>query len=173
MVPMGRAPHRAIDPEPGPAERLELCRLATADVAWLEVFDIEVTREGPSYTAETLRLVAERWPRDELILLLGADQAVALATWREPEVVLELATVAVVAREGMEREAVLRHLDGLGGREATIVFFEMPRLDISSTLVRERVADGHPIDFLVPREVARAVARDGLYLESAVLKETP
>lgn len=167
MVPMGHAPHREIELDPGPATRLALCRLAAERVEWLEVSDVEVAREGPSYTADTLRLVAERWPGDELTLILGADQAAALWSWREPETVLELATVAVAAREGMEREAVLRHLDGLGGRDASIVFFEMPRVDISSTVLRERLRDGHPIDFLVPKEVAAAVVDLGLYGEHA------
>lgn len=166
MVPTGHAPHRAIVPDPGPETRLALCRIAADRVSWLKASDMEVAREGASYTADTLRLAAERWPDDELTLILGADQAAALGSWREPEVVLELATVAVAAREGMEREAVLRRLDDMGGREASIVFFEMPRVDISSTLVRERMGEGHPIDFLVPKEVAAEVTERRLYAEA-------
>ncbi len=167
MMPMGKAPHREIEPEPGPQTRLELCRLATEDVPWLSVSDLEVTRVEASFTADTLRQAAELFAGDSLTLLLGADQAAALGSWREPEAVLELATVAVAAREGMEREAVLRHLDGLGGREANIVFFEMPRIDVSSTLVRGRVGEGQPIDFLVPGSVAEVVAARGLYAGDA------
>jgi len=167
MVPMGHAPHREIEPDPGAQTRLALCRVAADRVPWLVASDIEIAREGPSYTADTLRLARARWPDDELTLILGADQAAALDAWHEPDAVLELATVAVAAREGMEREAVLRHLDGMGGREASIVFFEMPRVDISSTLVRERMADGHPIDFLVSKEVAAEVTDRGLYAEFA------
>ena len=91
-------------------------------------------------------------PDDELTLILGADQAAALPEWHEPETVLERATVAVAAREGMEREAVLRRLEPLAGHERTR-FFEMPRLDISSTDVRERAAAGRPIRYLVPDTV--------------------
>jgi nicotinate-nucleotide adenylyltransferase len=162
MVPMGHAPHRDIDPEPGPEVRLELCRLAAEGTDWLSVSGVEIERDGPSYTADTLGALAEAAPDDQLTLILGADQAANLRAWHEPEEVLRRACVAVAAREGMEREAVLRRLDGLG-ETATIVFFDMPRIDISSTLVRERIAEGNPIRFLVPEPVAGAVEQRDLY----------
>ncbi len=162
MMPMGRAPHREIEPEPGPEVRLELCRLAAERTDWLSVSATEIERKGQSYTADTLGALAEESPGDELSLILGADQAANLGSWREPEKVLSLAEVAVAAREGMEREAVLRRLDALDGN-ATIGFFDMPRIDISSTLVRERLAEGRPVHYLVPDAVEQAIARDGLY----------
>ena len=162
MMPMGRAPHREIEPDPGPELRMELCRLAVSGSDWLEVSDLEVTREGPSYTVDTLARIAADAPGDELTLILGADQAANLPSWHEPERVLELARVAVAAREGMEREAVLRRLDHLD-RAGTIDFFEMPRVDISSTLVRERAGEGRPIRYLVPEAVAGVVGDRGLY----------
>ncbi len=161
-MPMGRAPHREIDPEPGAGVRLELCRLAAAGSDWLEVSELEVGREGPSYTADTLALLREQEPDDELTLILGADQAANLASWHQPERVMELARVAVAAREGMEREAVIRRLHDLGDT-GMIDFFEMPRIDISSTLVRERVGQGQPLRYLVPDAVAQAVSERGLY----------
>lgn len=162
MIPMGTAPHREIEPEPGPDIRVEMCRLAAADTEWLEVSEIETRRDGPSYTAETLAELREVAPDDELTLILGADQAAHLASWRHPERVLELARVAVAAREGMEREAVLRRLDHIG-REGTIEFFEMPRIDISSTMVRERAGEGRPLRYLLPEAVERVVGERGLY----------
>jgi nicotinate-nucleotide adenylyltransferase len=162
MMPMGQAPHRDIDPEPGPEVRVELCRLAAAGSDWLEVSDLEVGRDGPSYTAETLALLHQQDPDADLTLILGADQAANLASWREPERVLELARVAVAAREGMEREAVLRRLHDLGGT-GVIDFFEMPRVDISSTMVRERLGEGRPVRYLLPEAVAGAVSGRGLY----------
>lgn len=162
MMPMGQAPHREIDPEPGAGVRVELCRLAVAGSDWLDVSELETGREGPSYTADTLAALHEQSPGDELTLILGADQAAHLASWHEPQRVLELARVAVAAREGMEREAVLRRLHAVD-RAGTIEFFEMPRIDISSTLVRERAAEGRPLGYLVPEAVAAVVADRGLY----------
>jgi nicotinate-nucleotide adenylyltransferase len=166
MVPMGRAPHREIHPEPGPDVRLELCRMATATAPWLSVSAIEVERGGPSYTVDTLETMRRQEPADELTLILGADQAANLASWREPERVLSLARVAVAAREGIEREAVLRRLDALAD-DGRIRFFDMPRIDVSSTLVRERVAEGRPVEYLVPETVRMALAERALYREAA------
>jgi nicotinate-nucleotide adenylyltransferase len=162
MMPMGQAPHREIEPEPGAGVRVEMCRLAAADSDWLEVSELETARGGPSYTAETLAELHEQAPDDELTLILGADQAAHLASWHQPERVLELARVAVAAREGMEREAVLRRLDHIG-RAGTIEFFEMPRIDISSTMVRERAGEGRPLRYLLPDAVAELVVERRLY----------
>ena len=96
------------------------------------------------------------------MLILGADQAAALGDWHEPEQVLSLAAVAVAAREGMEREAVLRRVEPIA-HHAQIEFFDMPRIDISSSLVRERAAAGRPIRYLVPDAVARHVESERLY----------
>ena len=159
---MGQAPHREIDRDPGAEVRLRLCERAVAGDDRLAASRIEVDRPGRSYTVETLTLLRESSPEDELTLILGADQAQDLPTWRDPEGVLALATVAVAARAGLDEEAVLRRLDGVAGSER-VAFFEMPRVDISSTLVRERVASGRPIRYLVPEPVAREVEEIGLY----------
>lgn len=141
---------------------MQLCDYAVAADARFALSRIEVDREGPSYTAETLRAIGERSPADELVLILGADQAAALPEWHEPERVLGLATVGVAAREGLEREVVLRRLERLAGHER-IEFFDMPRLDISSSLVRQRAATGRPIRYLVPDKVANYIGAKSLY----------
>lgn len=162
LVPVGEAPHRTVEDDPGPAARLDLCARAVAGDDRLTVSPIEVERGGLSYTVETLRALRQRDPAAEFVLILGADQAASLPEWREPEAVLALAHVAVASRAGMEREAVLRRLEGLPGVER-IDFFEMPRIDISSSLVRSRAASGRPIRYLVPDSVAEAIDARGLY----------
>ena len=162
FVPVGAPPHREIEQHPGAEVRVQLCDYATAADARFALSRVEVDREGPSYMADTLLLIAERSPGDELVLILGADQAAALPDWHEPETVLDLATVAVASREGMEREVVLRRLEPLTGHERT-VFFDMPRLDISSSMVRERAAAGRPIRYLVPDKVANYIGAKSLY----------
>ena len=161
-MPMGHAPHRRIDGDPGAEVRVRLCDYAVAPDDRLTLSRAEVDRPGPSYTVDTLRLLRERSPEDELTLILGADQAARLPSWREPERVLSLAAVAIAARGGLEQEAVLRHLEGLTGSER-IAFFDMPRVDVSSTLVRERAASGRPIRYLVPDKVADYVDANKLY----------
>ena len=159
---MGRAPHREIEGDPGAEVRVRLCGYAVGADDRLGLSRVEVDRAGSSYTVDTLKILRERSPEHELTLILGADQAARLPSWREPEAVLSLAEVAVAARGGMEQEGVLRHLDGLPGRER-LSFFAMPRIDISSTLVRERAAAGRPIRYLVPDRVAEHIEAEGLY----------
>lgn len=106
FVPMGTAPHRDIQQDPGTEARFEMCELAVDDDERLEVSRLEIDREGPSYTADTLRTLHDDGGEDELFLVLGGDQAAALPKWHEPEEVLRLSTVAVVERSGFHREAV-------------------------------------------------------------------
>lgn len=159
---MGRAPHRAIEHDAGVETRVRLCAEALAGDPRLELSRVEADRPGPSYTVDTLEILRQREPEHDLTVILGADQAARLPSWHGADRVLSLATVAVAAREGMERDAVLRALEGLAGMER-VTFFDMPRVDVSSSLVRERVARGAPIRYLVPDRVARQVESERLY----------
>jgi nicotinate-nucleotide adenylyltransferase len=166
LLPVGQAPHREVPQDPGADVRAALCESAAGADARFAVSRAEVNRPGPSYSVETLRLLRQQAPEDELTMILGADQASHLPAWREPETVLSLVQVAVAAREGLERESVLRSLHALEGHER-IAFFDMPRIDISSSMVRERAASGRPIRYLVPDKVADYVESRGLYGASA------
>jgi nicotinate-nucleotide adenylyltransferase len=162
FVPVGQAPHRKLEGDPGAEERLEMVELATADDERFEVSRVELDREGPSYTSDTLRALREAAPDEELFLILGGDQASTLATWHEPEEVLALATVAVVERISWSRQAIGIKLGRLQG-ERGIRYLEMPIIQISSSLIRRRAAEGKPIRYLVPDKVAAYIESNGLY----------
>jgi nicotinate-nucleotide adenylyltransferase len=162
LMPVSVPPHKEAPADPGPAVRLELCRLAAAGEDGLEVSTAEIDRGGPSYTVDTLREIHAQQPGDDLTFIVGADMAFGLPGWREPEAVLELATIAVAGRSGVERQDILERLAPLG-RPERIAFFEMPRLDVSSSDIRRRAAEGAPIRNLVPAAVAERIAADGLY----------
>ena len=162
LMPVAAPPHKPLPEDPGPEVRLELSRLAAAGDEGLEVSDIEVRRGGASYTVATLEELHAKRPEDELTFIAGGDMAASLPEWREPERVLELARFAVAEREGAEREEIERLTAGLRGHER-IVFFDMPRLDVSSSDVRARVAAGRPIDDLVPPAVAAYIDEHQLY----------
>ncbi len=162
LVPVGEAPHREIEADPGAEARLTMCLRAVGADERFDVSRIEVDRPGRSYTADTLRELVERHPGDELVLILGGDEVAALRSWHEPESVLALATVAAVEREGRRRGEILEALAGLPGAEA-ITFFDMPRVDVSSSLVRERAAAGLPVRYLVSDAVADHIGALGLY----------
>jgi nicotinate-nucleotide adenylyltransferase len=151
-----------MEQDPGPEERFALCEAAAGGVPWLEASRMEVDRPGPSYTVDTLRALRAERPDDEVVLLLGADRAASLPQWREPEEVLRLASVAVAERTGVGPGAVGEALAGLGGAER-VTRFDMPQIDVSSTLVRERVVLGRPYRFLVAEAVAERISAAGLY----------
>ena len=161
LVPTGVPPHKPMDQEPGPRHRLEMCRLATGR-EWLAVSAIEIDREGPSYTVDTLREIHATFPGDELTFIVGGDMAWSLPSWREPEAILELATVAVAERAGARREEVRARLAGMAGAHR-ITYIDVPRLDISSSALRRRVREGRPIDYLVADAVADYIEQRRLY----------
>jgi nicotinate-nucleotide adenylyltransferase len=162
LIPAGIPPHKPVDAEPGPEHRLELCRLAIKDDDRFVVSDLELRRDGPSYTVDTLKVLKSESPNTELFLILGGDIAAGLPQWRQPERVLELATVAIAKRRGTARAAVQNALDQLnGGDRAT--FFQMPSIGISSTMVRRRVRAGQPIRYFVPDGVMQYIETHGLY----------
>jgi nicotinate-nucleotide adenylyltransferase len=158
FVPVGIAPHREIAGDPGGEVRFTLCEHATSHDARFSVSRIELDRAGPSYTVDTLRDLHRRSPDDELFLILGGDQAAALRAWHAADDVLALATIAVGERPGHDRTAIL---EAVGSDD--LVFFEMPQIDISSTMVRARAAAGRPIRYLVPDKVANYVGAQSLY----------
>ena len=170
FIPVGQAPHRELLGDPGAEERLEMVELATADDERFEVSRMEIDREGPSYTADTLRALREAAPKDELFLILGGDQAAALASWHEPEQVLSLATVAVLERLSWSRQAIGIKIGRLAGGQG-IRYLEMPIIQISSSSVRRRAAAGQPIRYLVPDKVAAYIEANGLYGASASVSE--
>ena len=162
LMPTGEAPHKRIVDDPGRELRLAMTRLAAADDPRFSVSTLETERAGPSYTYETLeRLGSEKGDR-ELVFVMGADAAVGLESWREPERVVELARLAVARRSGVSDSdvaAVMRSL-GCDGR-ATML--EMPEFGVSSSVVRERAAAGRPLRYLVPEPVARFIEEKDVY----------
>jgi nicotinate-nucleotide adenylyltransferase len=162
FVPVGEAPHRELQGDPGAEERLEMVELATADDERFEVSRAELERKGPSYTADTLRAMHEASPDDELFLILGGDQAATLSSWHEPEEVLELATVAVVERLSWSKQAIGIKAGRLRGGRA-IRYLDMPIIQISSSSIRRRAGEGKPIRYLVPDKVAAYIESNGLY----------
>jgi nicotinate-nucleotide adenylyltransferase len=162
LIPAGTPPHKPVDEEPGAEHRLELCRLAIAGDDRFEVSDLELRRDGPSFTVDTLDVLRSQSPSADLFLILGGDIAAGLPKWHEPERVLALATVAIAKRRGTAKQAVQEALAQLEGGERAR-FFQMPPIGISSTMVRRRVRAGQPIRYFVPDGVLHYIDTHGLY----------
>jgi nicotinate-nucleotide adenylyltransferase len=162
LMPVAVPPHKEADGDPGPDVRLALARLAADGEEGLEVSTAEIDRGGASFTVDTLRELHERYPEQELTFIVGADMAHSLPAWREPQRILELARLAVAEREGIARDDIAERLAPLhdGSR---VTFFDMPRIDVSSSDIRRRVAEGRSVRHLVPDAVAQAIADGDLY----------
>ena len=163
LIPAGIPPHKQTGEEdPGGEHRLAMCRHAVGSDERFEVSSLEVDRPGPSYTVDTLVELHTRAPDSELFLIVGGDVAAGLPSWREPERVLALARLAVAKRRGTARTAVDEALAVLAGGERA-EFFRMPRIGISSTMLRRRVQARKPITYLVPDAVASYIDEHRLY----------
>jgi nicotinate-nucleotide adenylyltransferase len=162
LIPTGEAPHKRIAEDPGREARLEMTRLAAADDSRFSVSALEVEREGPSYTYETLEALAAERPDRRLVFVMGADAAVGLESWRKPERVVELANLAVARRAEVSDSEVATVMRSLGCEQRTTML-EMPQFGVSSSVVRERARQGKPLRYLIPAAVATVIEEKGTY----------
>ncbi len=135
--------------------RLAMVEAAVEQVAGVEASAIEIDRGGPSYTADTLVELRRADPEAELFVIMGSDAAAGLSSWERAEEVRAMATLVVVTRPGAEAEAPPAGW--------TFLSVEVPRLEVSSTDLRARFADGRPLDWLVPEAVVRVARERRLY----------
>jgi nicotinate-nucleotide adenylyltransferase len=171
LVPAGLPPHKEVEGEPGTPHRVAMCEAAVAGDDRLGVSRVDAERLGPSYTSDTLRALRAAAPDDELTFIVGGDMAHSLPSWHEPEAILALAELGVAEREGVRRIDIAERLAPLAGADR-VRFFDMPRLDVSSSLLRRRAAAGLPLRYLVPDAVAAYIEREGLYGSRLSLGET-
>jgi nicotinate-nucleotide adenylyltransferase len=161
FVPTGNPPHRP-PAEASPSQRLEMCRLATADDPRFAVSDIEVTRAGPSYTLDTLWALRGANPHAELFLVLGWDAASQLRSWHRPDDVLALAPIVVVTRPGRNAPAEA-DIRTAGLDPARIVLCPRPTPSVSGSEIRRAIAAGKSVASMVPPAVERYIAAHHLY----------
>ena len=140
-------------------DRLAMTSLAAAESDVFTVSRVDIDRPGPTYTLDTLRDLREQYPEAELFFIVGADALAGLPSWRSPELLAEMATFVGVTRPGE------RFIDpDIAGLQ--VVRVDVPAVDVSSTQIRSRVAEGEPIDGLVPESVAEYISSHRLYRES-------
>lgn len=163
LMPLHTPPHKPAGEDPGPEQRLEMCRLAAEGEPGIEVCGLEVRRGGPSYTADTLSEIHASHPEAELTFVMGADTALTLPGWRDPGRVLDLARLAVARRPGSDGASVLDALAQIGGADPRVVFLEMPPIGASSSLARERLAAGEDTAGLLAPAVRAYIERNRLY----------
>ena len=176
FVPSKDPPHRSLVPHATAFQRFALTALAVNGLDGYQVSEMELVRNGRSYTSDTLRqLHASGWTPRQLFFIVGADAFAEIATWREYPAVIDLAHFVVIARPGtaietaVSRNPELRPRVGPPSMESTkdattgIFVIEATTRDVSSTMIRDRLATGQGIDDLVPSAVARHIVAHHLY----------
>ena len=173
LLPTRIPPHRSAEPRASAFHRFAMCALAATTRPDLEVSEMELHRDGPSYTSITLeRLHAEGHQPSQLFFILGADAFAEIATWYDYPRLLGLGNFVVVSRPGSSlsdvksRYLTAPHPAPTSGTEVCFVSSDTP--NISSTEIRRRVGAGEPIDGLVPPIVADHIRRHGLYVPAPV-----
>lgn len=163
LMPAGQPPHKPLPPgSPTPEMRLDMCALAARSLDRVEACGLELERRGPSYTVDTLRAVKARYPGAQLWLVLGTDMLLSFDRWRQPEEILSLCRLAVVARDEGDRARIREQALRLEGRlGASVDVIHCPALPMSSTQVRESLSPA-----LLDPAVLDYIRQHRLYLPS-------
>jgi len=155
FIPTYIPPHKE-QPEISPAARMRMLHIAIEDNPYFQLLDLEIKRREISYTVDTIREIIEKNPGDSLYLIMGTDQALEFREWKEPETLLALLEFIIVTRPGYDRWKI----DKVLSEKAD--FFEL-NIDISSTMIRNRIKDGKSIRYLIPESVREYIIANGLY----------
>ena len=164
LIPDNTPPHKISPDLAGGSDRLQMCRLAAKQFPWLEVSDIELKREGKSYTYETLLSLKELYPSDELFLITGADMFLTLHEWKSPETIFRCASLIAVPRDSSDKEKLTDYyhqvIEPMGAR-ATVL--DEPVMEVSSTFIRSHIGDSEALSSLLPTQVYDYICQKGLY----------
>jgi nicotinate-nucleotide adenylyltransferase len=163
LVPAANPPHKRRRAISHAADRVLMTRLAVANDPRLDVSLVELEREGPSYTVDTLAELGQRHPDADLVLVLAADSLAQIDTWREPDRLLELASWAVGPRPGAPLPTRAELVARWGRAASRIHLLGGPALEVSASQIRRRVAAGRAIRYLVPRAVEELIVDRQLY----------
>jgi len=168
LVPAASPPHKGGKKLSRFDQRKEMLELAIAGNEKFKVEPMEADRPGPSFTIDTLLEIQKRKPNDELFLIIGGDSALEFSTWKDPAKIASLATIIVRIRPGFsmptEQEFISQLGKELGVLPKVIFVSSPPYLDVSSSLLKERVSNNKSIRYLLPRAVEVYIQQKKLYL---------
>jgi nicotinate-nucleotide adenylyltransferase len=160
FVPTGQPWQKPVGVTPS-EDRYLMTVIATASNPSFTVSRVEIDAPGSTYTVDTLRRLHDSVaPDDRLYFITGADAVLEILTWKDPEEVLRLAEIIAATRPGWDLSKLVDRIPAAAGR---VHVMTMPALAISSTDLRDRVAKGTPVTYLVPEGVANYIAKRGLY----------
>lgn len=163
LIPDRVPPHKPVHDMAPAEDRLAMCELAVGDMQGVIVSDMEIKRQGKSYTADTLQELKKQFPEDELFLLMGEDMFLTVEHWYRPDVIFRCATLAGAPRQDGNTQKMEEHCLVLQSLDANVRLCHIPFLPISSTQVRQYCSMGKSIGDLVPAQVDRYIHEHHLY----------
>ncbi len=167
LMPTAQPPHKLKNGMAAAHHRLAMCRLATAECPFVTVSDWEIQKGGASFTIETLEYLCDTYPDTEWYLFVGADMFLTVDTWLRFEDIVRRAVLCVVPRDGVTREQLCEKAKALAVYGAHTVVADMKAVDVSSTELRARVAQGETLGDLVPPAVEAYIMEHNLYQDTS------
>ena len=165
FIPSARPPHKDGTRAASPEDRLMMTKYAVQENPHFFVSDIELRRDGPSYTVDTIAELQNLWDGSELFFITGADAMNDLYRWHEPKRLLRSCQFIVATRQGTPLDEVLLAEKFTAKERSHIEVLPTPHLEISSSAIRARIREGFSIRHLVPRTVEEYIEKRGLYRE--------
>ena len=163
IIPTYIPPHKQRDYSVSPQQKLEMCRLAVKDMPFAEVCDIEIKRQGASYTYMTLQELKKIYPHDELYLITGADMFMTIHQWKNPEIIFNLAVICGVPRNDDDISHLQKQADFLHSLGAKTKILDVNIITLSSTQIRKNVSQGKSISEMVIPDIENYIMQNNLY----------
>lgn len=164
FIPAARPPHKTGQEVTDPAHRQAMVEMAVASNQWFECSALEIEREGPSYTVNTIQTVCKMHPATSIFFITGADAVLEILTWKDVDKLLNVCKFIAATRPGYDLGNLKHILSSLPEKYLkNICTMEVPALAISSTDIRSRLAAGKPIKYLLPETVEEYIFDHELY----------
>ncbi|PKM66354.1 MAG: nicotinate-nucleotide adenylyltransferase [Firmicutes bacterium HGW-Firmicutes-2] len=164
FMPSGNPPHKEGEVIIDSAHRMEMCRIATKDHPTFRISDYELNRKGKVYSVDTFAMLQKEFPDNKYWLIIGTDSLFNLEKWYNHKKLLKIGAFVIVHRSGYDEEKSLEQQARL--RECYHTAFmnvHMPQIEVSSSMIRKRIAEGKPINYYVPDAVSDYIQKHKLY----------
>lgn len=165
IVPTYIPPHKKTNEMADALHRYNMCSIAFENVSNTEISDIEIKRQGASYTADTLKQLKEIYADSELFLITGADMFMTIQDWKNPQEIFKLAVICTAPRDNTNYTELRQHEKYLNSLGAECVVLSEPIMQVSSTQIRHYVKQGKRITDLTGERVEEYIIKNGLYRE--------
>ncbi len=167
LIPTAVPPHKSDSEMVSAEHRMNMCKLASEDHKKIEVSDIEIKREGKSYTVDTLRQIREMYPEAEIYLIMGADMFMTLLDWKEPEEIFSLAVICTVPRNSDDLESLTEKEKAYREMGAETVILDLKKSNISSSKIRKLVFDDEVFSKFVDPRVEQYIYANYLFMDKS------